>query len=233
MCKERILIVEDEPKLVKLLREILTASGFDVLSTGKGKNAIEIVALEQPDLLLLDVVLSGKMDGYDVARRVSEFSDVPIIMLTAKARESDLLRGFGAGVDDYITKPFNSKELLARIRAVLKRSKQPANESKESVIECGDLFIDIARRRVSLSGKEVKLTRTEFNLLMELAKSLDQVVTHEQLLVSIWGPEYRNDIDYLRAFIRYLRKKLETDPASPKLILTSQGVGYMLASPEN
>lgn len=233
MRKERILIVEDEPKLVKLLREILTASGFDVLSTGKGKNAIEIVALEQPDLLLLDVVLSGKMDGYDVARRVSEFSDVPIIMLTAKARESDLLRGFDTGVDDYIIKPFNSKELLARIRAVMKRSKQPTNETKESVIECGDLSIDIARRRVSRGGTEVKLTRTEFNLLMELAKSRDQVVTHEQLLISIWGPEYRDDIDYLRAFIRYLRKKVEEDPANPKMIITSQGVGYMLASPEN
>lgn len=232
MGKKQILIVEDEPKLVKLLCEVLRASGFDVFSTGKGSTAIELAAMEQPDLILLDVVLSGDVDGYKVAKRVREFSDVPIIMLTAKARESDMLRGFDAGVDDYITKPFSSKELLARTRAVFKRAAKDTIEPTESVIECGDLVIDIARRRVRSRGIEVKLTRTEFNLLMRLAKNRDQVVLHEQLLTDIWGPEYRDDIDYLRAFIRYLRKKIEKDPTAPKMIITSQGVGYMLTSCE-
>jgi two-component system KDP operon response regulator KdpE len=232
MGKKQILIVEDEPKIVKLLCEVLRASGFDVFSTGKGSTAIELAAMEQPDLILLDVVLSGDVDGYKVAKRVREFSDVPIIMLTAKARESDMLRGFDAGVDDYITKPFSSKELLARTRAVFKRAAKDTIEPTESVIECGDLVIDIARRRVRSRGIEVKLTRTEFNLLMRLAKNRDQVVLHEQLLTDIWGPEYRDDIDYLRAFIRYLRKKIEKDPTAPKMIITSQGVGYMLTSCE-
>ena len=124
MTETRILVVDDEPKLVRLVREVLTATGYAVMSTGSGENAVEMAALEQPDLILLDVVLSGAMDGYEVARRVREFSDVPIIMLTAKARESDLLHGFDSGADDYLTKPFSSKELLARVRAVLKRARR-------------------------------------------------------------------------------------------------------------
>jgi two-component system KDP operon response regulator KdpE len=203
-----------------------------VLTTGKGEAAVEMVALEKPDLLLLDIVLAGAMDGYEVARRVREFSDVPIIMLTARARESDLLRGFEAGADDYLTKPFSSKELLARVRAVLKRARHEPAAPAEAEIACGELRIDLARRRVSVRGREVHLTRTEYNLLHELATHRNQVLLHEQLLTSIWGAEYRNDLDYLRAYIRYLRQKLEADPANPKLIVTSQGVGYMLACPE-
>lgn len=232
MNKARILIVDDEPKLVRLVQEVLLATGFDVLSAGSGEHAVEIVALEQPDLLLLDIVLTGEIDGYEVARRIREFSDVPIIMLTAKVRESDLLRGFDAGADDYITKPFSSKELLVRVRALLNRASREATASDGAEIVCGDLNIDLARRRVTMGGEVVHLTRTEYNLLHELARHRNQVLLHGQLLTAVWGVEYRDDLDYLRAYIRYLRRKLERDPARPQLIVTCQGVGYMLECPQ-
>jgi two-component system KDP operon response regulator KdpE len=233
MTETRILVVDDEPKLVRLVREVLTATGYHVLSTGSGEAAIEMVALEQPDLIILDIVLAGAMDGYEVARRVREFAGVPIVMLTAKARESDMLRGFEVGVDDYLTKPFSSKELLARVRAVLKRARHEASAPAESEIVCGDVRIDLARRRVTVGDREVPLTRTEYNLLHELAAHCDRVMLHAQLLTAVWGAEYRDDLDYLRAYIRYLRRKLEADPAHPKRIVTSPGVGYMLMSSEN
>jgi two-component system KDP operon response regulator KdpE len=229
----RILVVDDEPKLVRLLQEVLTATGYKVLSTGSGEEAIEIVALEQPDLVVLDIVLAGEADGYEVARRVREFSSVPIIMLTAKARESDLLRGFESGADDYLTKPFGAKELLVRVRAVLRRARQGEAGLAETEIVCGPLRVDLARRRVRVGDENIHLTRTEYNLLHELATHRNQVMLHEQLLVAVWGPEYRNDIDYLRAYIRYLRQKLEADPSAPRLIVTTPGVGYMLACPED
>ncbi len=233
MEQPHILIVDDEPKLVRLVREVLTSTGFVVSSTGRGASAIEMVALGQPDLVLLDIVLADKTDGYEVTRRVREFSDVPIIMLTAKARESDLLRGFDAGADDYLTKPFSSQELLARVRAVLKRARRDPGTATRSEILCGDLRIDLARRRVTLSEREIRLTPTEFSLLRELAEHSNQVMLHEQLLMAVWGAEYRDDVDYLRAYIRYLRQKIEPDPANPRLIVTSPGVGYMLACPDD
>lgn len=228
----KILVVDDEPKLVRLLQEVLTATGYTVLATGNGEEAVRLVALEEPDLVVLDIVLSGEDDGYEVARRVREFSAVPIVMLTAKARESDLLHGFDSGADDYLTKPFSAKELLARVRAVLMRARISAVEPTTTEITCGPLRIDLARRRVKVRGEDVHLTRTEFNLLHELAAHRNRVLLHEQLLTAVWGGEYRDDIDYLRAYVHYLRQKLEADPADPRLIVTSPGVGYMLACPE-
>jgi two-component system KDP operon response regulator KdpE len=228
----KVLVVEDEVKLVQLLRHVLTATHFDVVTTGKGENAVEMAALEQPDLVLLDLVLAGAMDGYTVARRIREFSDVPIIVLTAKARESDLLRGYEAGADDYLTKPFSARELLARARAVLKRTRRQAMPAPDAEIECGPLRLELARRRVVLAGTEVRLTRTEYNLLRELAAHANQVLLHDQLLTAVWGAEYRNDLDYLRAYVRFLRRKLEAEPSSPKLIVTVPGVGYMLTCSE-
>lgn len=230
MNDQRILLVDDEPKLVRLVWEVLAATGFDVIATGNGREAIHKAALEQPDLILLDIVLADNVDGYEVARQIRKFSEVPIIMLTARVEEADLLQGFDAGADDYITKPFSSKELLARVRAVLKRASR--TEPAVAEIICGDLRIDLARRRVTKSGKNIRLTRTEFNLLHELATHHNQVLLHEQLLTAVWGSEYRDDLDYLRAYIRYLRRKLETDPSSPKYIVTYQGVGYMLECPD-
>jgi two-component system KDP operon response regulator KdpE len=226
--KPRVLVVDDEPKLVHLVRQVLTASGFNVLSTGSGESALEMIAVEQPDLVLLDIILSRTLDGYAVARRVREFSDIPIIMLTAKSHEEDLLRGFEAGADDYLTKPFSAKELLARVRAVLKRARREATAPGETEIVCGDFQMDLARRRVRVGGREIKLTPTEYNLLQQLALHRNQVLLHEQLLTAVWGAEYRDDLEYLRAYIRYLRQKIEPDPTNPTLIVTSQGVGYML-----
>ncbi len=224
----RILVVDDEPKLVRLLREVLTAVGYEILAAQNGEQAVEMAALENPDLIILDLILGNGCDGYEAARRIREFSEVPIIMLTARARETDVLQGFSVGADDYIIKPFSSKELLARVRAVLKRARGDAEGTGESILVCGDLTIDLARRRVTLQDKEVHLTPTEYSLLHELAVHKNQVMLHEQLLTAVWGSEYRDDIDYLRSYIRYLRQKIELDPANPKIILRSPGVGYML-----
>ncbi len=232
MSKPRILVVDDDPKMVRLLREVLTATGFDVLAAMNGENAISLAALEQPDLVVLDIMLTGGMDGFEVCRRLREFSDVPVLMLTAKVRDADRLRGFDCGTDDYITKPFNTKELVARIRAILKRAQSAGQPPQEAVLDCGDLRIDLARRRVFVRGEEIHLTPTEYTLLHEFARHPNQVMLHEQLLIAVWGEDYRRDEEYLRAYIYTLRKKLEVDPSNPRLILRSPGVGYMLAVPE-
>ena len=233
MGKTKILIVDDESKLVRLVREVLTAAGYEVLATCSGEHAIEMVALEAPDLVILDIILSyGDLDGYEVAKRLRSFSDIPIIMLTAKVREPDMLRGFEVGADDYITKPFSSKELLARVRAVLKRMKQESAPGETEIV-CGELKVNLASRRVTIGDREVHLTTTEYNLLHELAMHRDQVLLHDQLLTAVWGSEYRDDIDYLRSYIRYLRQKIEPVPTDPRWIRTVPGVGYMLVSQKN
>ena len=231
--KPLVLIVDDEPKIIHLVREILSAAGYDVVVSMNGEKAIEIVAMENPDIVLLDIVLSESMDGYEVTRRLRRFSEVPIIMLTARVRESDLLEGFNVGADDYLTKPFSAKELLARIKAVLKRSQKGGNGSSGSVVVCDDLKIDLARHKVMRDEEEIHLTPTEFDVLCELARHPNQVLVHEYLLTAVWGAEYKNDNDYLRAYIRYLRKKIEPDPSNPKFILRCPGVGYSLACSEN
>ena len=229
---KKVMIVDDEPRVVNLVREVLLATGFDVIAAFSGDSAIELAAFEQPDLILLDIILPGEMDGYQVAKRLREFSDVPIIMLTAKVREADMLHGFEVGADDYITKPFSSKELLARVQAVLKRSKVDKDRIVSSEIVFGDLTIDLARRIVSINGREIYLTPTEYNLLYELATHPNQVLFHDYLLTKVWGFEYRDDVDYLRSYIHYLRKKLEVDSSKPKIIVSSPGVGYMFEVPD-
>lgn len=233
MAEARILIADDDPKMVHLVAEVLTASGFAVLSTALGREAIEMVAVEQPELMILDIGLADKVDGFEVAQRVRAFSSIPIVMLTAKARESDLLQGFDTGADDYLTKPFSARELVARIRALLNRARLESIAPSQASIQCGSLSIDLARRRVVMDGQAVGLTRTEYNLLRELATHPNRVMLHEELLTTVWGQEYRNDLDYLRAYVLYLRRKLEPDPRNPRLIITYAGVGYMLACPEN
>jgi two-component system KDP operon response regulator KdpE len=228
---QRILVVDDDPRLTRLVREVLMAAGYDVLTSAAGEKAIEAVALQQPALVLLDIVLND-LDGYHVCRRAREFSEIPIIMLTAKVTETDMLAGFDAGADDYITKPFSSKELLARVRAVLKRARSLAAPTGEAQIVCGDLTVDLARRRVRVADRDVYLTATEYNLLYQLATRQNQVILHEQLLTEVWGPEYRDEVDYLRSYVHHLRKKLERDPSKPEMIVNIQGVGYMLSTPE-
>jgi two-component system KDP operon response regulator KdpE len=226
---QRILVVDDDPRLIRLVREILSAAGYHVITHLDGEEAIGVVAVEQPDLVLLDIVLE-EQDGYQICRRVREFSDIPIIMLTARVTEADMLAGFEAGADDYITKPFSSKELLARVRAVLNRAQKSTAPLSVAEITCGDLSIDLSRHCVKVAEVEVYLTATEYNLLYQLATNLDHVMLHEQLLTEVWGPEYRDDVDYLRSYIHYLRKKLERDPSHPKMIINIQGVGYMLST---
>lgn len=230
--KDCVLVVDDEPRLVRLVREVLQATGYRVVAAGDGKTALEMVAVEQPDLILLDILLPGEMDGYEICRRVREFSNVPVIMLTARAREADKLNGFEVGADDYLTKPFSSKELIARVRAVLRRSKHPEEVAANASFVCGELSVNFAQHRVFIGGQEVALTATEYALLRELTLNANRVVLREQLLTTVWGPEYVNDIDYLRAYVRYLRLKIEPDPSKPRFILTRSGVGYMLACPE-
>ena len=227
---ERILVVEDEVRVVRLVREVLRAVGYEVTATASGEAAIERVALEAPDLVLLDLMLPEGPDGYEVCRRLREFSEVPVIMLTARALDTDVLRGFEVGADDYLTKPFNAKELVARVKAVLRRSHRP-EEMVTAPRVCGELEIDFARHVVKVRGGAVALTRTEFALLRELALNADRVMTHQDLLTRVWGLEYRDDVDYLWAYVRYLRRKLEAEPSNPRYILTSPGVGYMLACP--
>lgn len=228
---ERILVVDDEPRVVRLVSEVLLAVGYQVVAAASGKSAIEMVAMEQPNLVLLDIMLPLGPDGYEVCRQIRQFSDVPVIMLTAKAQEADRLRGFEVGADDYLTKPFSAKELLARVRAVLRRAQRP-EETIARTFACGSLEINYAKRSTTVGGEPVSLTRTEYALLRQLALNANRVVLQRDLLAEVWGPEYRDDVDYLRAYIRHLRRKLEADPSNPRYILTSPGIGYMLACPE-
>lgn len=226
-------MIDDEPRLVRLVRQVLTAVGYHVLSASDGEEALETIAIEQPDLVLLDIMLPGELDGYDVCSRVREFSTVPIIMLTAKTREVDMLHGFDVGADDYLTKPFSAKELIARVKAVLRRSKLAAQDvSATADLTCGELLISFGRRKLNVRGREVALTPTEFRLFQQLALNSNRVMLHEDLLTNVWGPEYRDDIDYLRTYVRHLRRKIEEEPSEPRYILTTPGVGYMLSCPE-
>jgi two-component system, OmpR family, KDP operon response regulator KdpE len=227
---EKILVVDDEPRVVRLVSEVLGAMGYQVIAAANGKSAIEMVAIEQPDLVLLDILMPMGPDGYEVCGRIREFSQVPVIMLTARAQESDVLHGFDVGADDYLTKPFSAKELVARVKAVLRRTCRP-EEIGSATLTCGDLEIDFSRCTVKARGEQVSLTRTEYALLRQLALNANRVMLHRDLLVEVWGPEYLDDIDYLRAYIRYLRRKLEAEPSNPRHILTSIGIGYMLVCP--
>ncbi len=228
MTASKVLVVEDEPKLVRLVRSLLQSHGYQVVVATTGEDALDVLGLAQPDLILLDLLLPGRVDGYEVCRRVRATSGTPVIMLTAMAQESDKVRGLDLGADDYITKPFSSQELLARVRTILRRSSLREAPAANEVVQVGRLSIDLARRRVAVAGKEVDLTPTEYNLLAELARNAGKVMLHEELLARVWGPEYRGETEYLRAYIRYLRRKLEEDPSHPQYILSRPGIGYYL-----
>lgn len=231
-AQAKILVVDDEPKMVRLLCNVFTATGFKVQTCLNPEAAVGQVALEQPDLIILDVVFPGALDGYEVCRKIREFSSVPLILLTARVRDADKLSGFDAGADDFVTKPFNSKELVARVRALLKRAQAVHGAPEPGDVRLGRLHIDQAGHRVAIDGCEVHLTPIEFNLLKLLAQHHDHVLTHEQLLISIWGQDYSQDTEYLRAFIYNLRKKIESDPAHPELIVRCPGIGYSLVTPK-
>ena len=229
--KASILVVDDEPHVLKLVRANLESSGYKVLTATDGAEAVALVEQELPDLIILDLMLP-KMDGYAVCRRVREFSSVPIIMLTARSAQVDLVHGFEVGADDYLTKPFSVTELLMRVGAVLRRSRWPEEIMTRQQFKAGPIEIDFAQHRVTASGEPVKLTPTEYRLLSYLASNANRVVIHRELLRAVWGPEYGEETEYLRVYMRYLRQKLEPDPSNPEYLLTQPGAGYMLHQPE-
>jgi DNA-binding response OmpR family regulator len=226
----RILVVDDDPLLVRLVRTNLEKAGYRVLTAADGEQAIDVAANELPDLVVLDLMLP-KLDGYEVCRRIREFSMVPVVMLTARGEPVDRLRGFEMGADDYVSKPFVPAELLARVRAVLRRSQQGGSANTPAVVRCGEIAIDLLRRRVTVRDEVVKLTATEFHLLQELAVNAGKVLSHTDLLTKVWGPEYRDDRDYLWAYVRHLRRKLEPEPGNPVYIKSATGFGYVLECP--
>jgi DNA-binding response OmpR family regulator len=228
--RQRVLVADDDPLIQRLVRTHLDRAGFRVLTASDGEAAVDMTAAEQPDLIVLDLMLPG-LDGFEVCKRIREFSLVPVVMLTARGDQVDKLRGFEVGADDYLTKPFSPPELLARVRAVLRRSTQAGSGTSPSVVRCGELAIDFVRRRVQVRDELIKLTPTEFQLLQQLALNAGKVLSHTELLTSVWGPEYRDDRDYLWAYVRHLRRKLEPNPEEPRHILSEPGYGYVLNCP--
>jgi two-component system, OmpR family, KDP operon response regulator KdpE len=232
MNKPLVLVVDDDHKILRLLRIELTAQGFQVIMAERGNDAIELVERQRPELVVLDIIMPG-MDGLEVLRRVRESSGVPVILLTAKGTDSDKILGLELGADDYLAKPFNPEELTARVRAVLRRTQAREAPATGNRLICGNIVIDLARRTVYVNNKPVVLSRTEWQLLQQLCANAGRVMLHEDLLARTWGPEYRDDVQYLRVWISRLRQKLEENPAQPKYIRTVQGIGYILeASPE-
>jgi DNA-binding response OmpR family regulator len=225
--KERILIVDDEPRYVRLMEANLITEGYQVLKAYDGQQAVTAVAEQKPDLVLLDLMMPV-LDGFAACERIRGFSDVPIIIITAKGEEQSRVRGLDLGADDYIVKPFSATELLARVRAVLRRSKKAVITSKESIFHHGNLTIDFARAEVFINGKMVYLSATEYRLLLQLAHNLGQVLPSEQLLADVWGPEYSEDKEILWVSISRLRQKLEEDPKEPRHIVTRSGLGYVM-----
>ena len=221
---EKILLVEDEKTLAKALKFNLEKEGFRVEVAFDGEEALNAMSGEEPDLVILDLMLP-KIDGYEVCRSIRRSSDVPIIMLTARDEDIDKILGLELGADDYMTKPFNTRELLARIRAILRRTVQQAAAAK-NFIKIGDLQIDVIKHKVTVKGREVALTSREYNLLSLLASNPGKVYSREELLEEIWGDDYSGAVRTVDVHIRHLREKIEEFPAEPNIILTVWGAGY-------
>jgi len=221
----RILVVDDEERMVRFIRLNLEHDGFRVSEAFKGTEALDKLRSTLPDLVLLDVMLPD-IDGFEVLRMIREVSTVPVIMLTAKGEEDDRVKGLELGADDYVTKPFSPRELVSRVRAVLRRD-EIASGASHGLIEVDDrLKLDFDRHEVWVEGKLVNLRPTEYRLLYHLVQNAGWVISHDQLLANVWGYEYRDEPHYVRLYINYLRKKIEKDPSNPKYILTERGIGY-------
>jgi two-component system KDP operon response regulator KdpE len=224
--------VDDEPDVVESVRLGFTLQwrDVDVIGTGEGEGAVDLVEQEGPDLVLLDVGLPD-IDGYRVLERIREFSDVPIVMLTARDDPIDKVKGLELGADDHVTKPFNHLELSARIRAVLRRLDMPGPASRAPSFRSGDLEVDFARQEARLAGERLDLTPTEYKLLYHLVRNAGHVLQHGTLLAKVWGREYVDEVDYLRVYIRRLREKLGDDADDPRYIRTERGLGYRFLAP--
>lgn len=222
---KRILVVDDEPQIRKFLRISLKAAGYDVVEAPYGEEGISKCATTQPSLVILDLGLPD-LDGQQVIGRIREWSDVPIIVLSVRAKDQEKVQALDNGANDYVTKPFSIEELLARIRVALRLKIEPESEASEYVI--GNLSVDVPRRKVAVAGQDVKLTRKEFELLRMLAQNAGRIVTHRQILREVWGPAHGDDVHYLRIYIGHLRSKLGDDSANPTYIESEPGVGYRL-----
>jgi DNA-binding response OmpR family regulator len=229
MRKPRILIVDDDIGVLKFVRANLQTADCDTLVAMDGAEAMELLEKEMPDLVVLDIMMP-KMDGFEVCRRIRQWSQVPIIMLSARHDIGEKVKCLNSGADDYVTKPFGVNELRARVHAVLRRCQSVGAVPVAPTFNCGDLEINFTRRQVSMAGHEIKLTPTEYNLLVELALGMGKVLTHTYLLNRVWGPEYRGEREYLRVFIGRLRKEIEGRNRR-KYIVTVPGVGYQLTNP--
>jgi len=224
---DRILIVDDDLTLVELLSQCLEKTGYKVLSATNGIDGLQMVYKNKVDLIILDVMMP-RMDGWETCSRIREISDVPIIMLTAKDEEADALKGFQCGVDDYVTKPFSFAELTARVKAILQRARKAPPDKQRRVYAFDELVVDADNSQVTVRGKPVSLTPTEFQLLLNLAENAGRILSHEQLLSQVWGPEYVGETGYVKRYVWYLRQKIEDDPSNPQYILTERGFGYRL-----
>ena len=223
-----VLLVEDEPQIRRLLRTALAAHGYRLIESSTGEDGLQQAATRLPDLVIVDLGLPD-LDGVDVIRRLREWSATPIIVLSARGQERDKVEALEAGADDYVSKPFGVGELVARMRVAWRHALR-AHQPDEPTFVLGELTIDLAHRRVSVAGRDVHLTPHEYRLLTTLARHAGKVLTHHQLLKEVWGPPYTEQAHYLRVYMAQLRRKLETDPARPRYLLTEPGVGYRLAA---
>ena len=229
---ESVLVVDDEPAIRRALSAALSARGYRVLTAGTGQGAVDAVALQAPDLVILDLGLPD-IDGVDVCRRVRAWSDVPIVVLSAEGSDERKVLALDEGADDYVTKPFSMPELLARVRVALRHAPAPASGvASEAVLRVGDVVVDLPRHSVVVSGRVVELTPKEFAFLAVLARHPGRVLTHRAILQEVWGPEYGTETQYLRVYASQLRRKLQDDPARPRLV-TEPGVGYRLVDPSD
>lgn len=223
----KILVVDDEPRYLRLIEANLLTEGYEVVTAQDGLQAVEIFSSNPTELVLLDIMMPN-LDGFAVCQRIRQFSNVPIIILTAKGEEQDRVRGLDLGADDYLTKPFSATELLARVRAVLRRSKFSKEGSQSRVFEHSDLRIDFARAEVWRDSQPIFLSATEYRLLLQFAHNVGKVMSAEQILTSVWGAEYAQDKEILWVSIARLRQKLEEDPHTPRHIVTRSGLGYLM-----
>ncbi|HBS60585.1 MAG TPA: DNA-binding response regulator [Firmicutes bacterium] len=223
----RVLIVDDEAPIRRMLKISLDGHGFEIDEAVTGEGAVLRAAVFKPDLILLDLGLPD-IDGKDVIKQIRDWSTVPIIILTARDQETEKIEALDAGADDYVTKPFSMGELLARMRVAIRRS---VHVDTNPIIKCGDVTIDLSHRRVTRAAEEVRLTPTEYELLKTLATHMGKVLTHKQLLKTVWGNAYQNDTQYLRVYINQLRRKVEDNPTQPRYIITESGVGYRMMQP--
>ena len=230
MKQFRILVVDDEERILNFLRSKLKASGYEVLTASNGVAALEQAQTQEPDLIVLDLIMP-KMDGFETLKELRSFSAVPVIILSARGADADKIKGLGLGADDYLPKPFNPDELVARVEAVRRRLEPAERRKIQELFPLGDLTIDFKSRSVVVRGEEKYLTRIEWLLLSELAHNVGRLMFYEELLTRVWGPEYRNDVQLLRTWISRLRHKLERDPEDPKLIRTIPKTGYIMDQP--